>query len=314
MREATADFLGADAKLHANESASTLRHAVRKMKAAKIMEETNHCAAILNATKRMLVLTGAGISAESGMPTYRGLKGSYTDNSDLALVMSAEFFRKDRNALWRRIEEMRIQAHASEPNAAHRILAKWEREERFQGFMVATQNIDGLHQKAGSVRLSALHGSLWQMARPREKDFSEDPQFSKDLKLMAYPEMRDEILQRWSEENQRLIWEDWTVPFLMIPPDSDPEVRPNIQLYDESYGSRLLWVEDFIRSAPDTVLVIGCSGGVTLLPRLLKECREVNPHCEIININPHEDCIEIPHHYLPLSASVALTAFDSLLS
>jgi NAD-dependent SIR2 family protein deacetylase len=278
------------------------------------MEECTHAAGTLRNCRKLLVLTGAGISVESGMPTYRGLKGAYTDNSDLPAVMSAEGFKKDRNALWRRIEEMRIQAHASEPNPAHRILAKWEREERFQGFMVATQNIDGLHQKAGSVRLSELHGSLWQMARPREKDFSEDPQFSEDLKLMAYPEMRDEILQRWSEENQRLIWEDWTVPFLMIPPDSDLEVRPNIQLYDESYGSRLLWVEEFIRSAPDTVLVIGCSGGVTLLSRLLKECREANPHCEIININPHEDCIEIPHHYLPLSASVALTAFDSLLS
>jgi len=272
------------------------------------------CSAILARAQRLLVLTGAGISAESGMPTYRGPGGEYSDNPGLPMTLSADVFSRNCEEVWKKIDEMRVMASAAEPNQAHRILAKWERENRFASFLIATQNIDGLHQKAGSERVSQLHGSLWQLARPREIDFAEDTQFSEDLKLMAYPEMRDEILQRWSEENQRLIWEDWTVPFLMIPPDSDPKVRPNIQLYDESYGSRLLWVEDFIRSAPDTVLVIGCSGGVSLLPRLLKECRAVNPYCEIININPHEDCIDISHHYLPLSASVALTAFDSFLS
>lgn len=96
---------------------------------------------------------------------------------------------------------MRAKASAAKPNQAHRILAKWERENRFAGFLIATQNIDGLHQKAGSARVSELHVRLWQLACPREIAFA-DPQFSEDVELMSYPEMRDEILQRWSEENQ----------------------------------------------------------------------------------------------------------------
>lgn len=278
------------------------------------MEDSNQCAAILSTATRLLVLTGAGISAESGMPTYRGPNGAYASDPSLPEVMSAEGFANDRDKVWQRIEEMRLQAAASEPNAAHHILAKWEREQRFTGFLIATQNIDGLHQKAGSERLSELHGSLWHMARPRTIDFTEDDQFSDDVKFMAYPDMREEILRRWSEENQQQIWTDHTVPFSQIPPFSDSEIRPNVLLFNESYGSRLVWVEDFIGNAPDTVLVIGCSSGVALLPRLLKQCRKVNPDCAIININPDEDCIELPHHYLPLSASVALTALDSLFS
>ena len=276
-----------------------------------IQEELAECESILFRAQRLLVITGAGISAESGMPTYRGPQGEYTKNPGLPVVMSAGEFAKDRHAVWERIDEMRINAAAADPNEAHRVLAKWEREERFAGFLIATQNIDGLHQKAGSSRVSQLHGSLWQMASPREMDFAEDPQFSEDVEFMAYPEMRDEILQRWSEENQQQIWEDRTVPFPRLPPDSNPYVRPNILLYEESYGSRLIWVEDFIRGGVDVVLVIGCSGGATILDRLLRLCREANPGCGIINVNPHEDCIEMPHHYLPLPASVAMAAMDS---
>jgi NAD-dependent SIR2 family protein deacetylase len=272
------------------------------------------CGAILARAQRLLVLTGAGISVESGMPTYRGPGGVYSENPGLPMTLSADVFSRNRDEVWRRIDEMRAMASAAEPNQAHRILAKWERENRFAYFLIATQNIDGLHQKAGSARVSQLHGSLWQLARPREIAFAEDPQFSEDVEFMNYPEMRDEILQRWSEENQQQIWEDKTVPFLTSPPFQDSDVRPNILLYDEPYGSRLIWVEDFIQNSPDVVLVIGCSGGVSLLPLLLKHCREANPACELININPHKDCIEVPHHYLPLAASIALVAMDSLIA
>jgi NAD-dependent SIR2 family protein deacetylase len=245
------------------------------------------------------------------MPTYRGPGGEYSENPGIPMALSAGEFAKDRHAVWKRIDEMRIKAAAAEPNEAHRILAKWEREERFAGFLIATQNIDGLHQKAGSSRVSQLHGSLWQMASPRETDFAEDPQFSEDVEFMTYPEMREEILQRWSEENQQQIWGDRTVPFPLLPPDSNPDVRPNILLYEESYGSRLVWVEDFIRGGVDMVLVVGCSGGATILDRLLRLCREANPDCGIINVNPHEDCIGMPHHYLPLAAAVAMERLES---
>lgn len=269
------------------------------------------CSDILTRAERLLVITGAGISAESGIPTYRGPGGLYSGTSEAPAAMSAEGFHRDREMVWRHIDEMRAVAAAAQPNTAHQILAKWEREDRFSGFLIATQNIDGLHQKAGSDRVTELHGSLWQMAQPRLVDFTEDEQFSEDVEFMAYPEMRDEILRRWSEENRQQIWEDRTVPFARIPPHSDPDIRPNILLYDEDYGSRLVWVEDFIKTKPDAVLVIGCSGGVTILDLLLKGCREANPNCEIININPHEDCIQMPHQYISETATAALRITDS---
>lgn len=71
------------------------------------------------------------------------------------------------------------------------------------------------------------------------------------------------------------------------PPHEDSQVRPNIVLYDESDGSHLVWVEDFIKCGDDVVLVIACSGGVTILDPLLRMCRDVSPDCEIINIKPY---------------------------
>jgi NAD-dependent SIR2 family protein deacetylase len=277
------------------------------------MDSVTRCADILSKTQRLLVITGAGISAESGISTYRGTNGAYVNNPDLPSIMSAEGLLADRDKIWKHIEEIRLQCQNAEPNAAHRILAQWKQEQRFSEFLIATQNIDGLHQKAGSDRVSELHGSLWQLARPRTKSFTEDDQFSEDLKLMDFPEMRDEILQRWSEENQQEIWEDRTVPFPHIPPFDDPAIRPNILLFNEPYGSRLVWVEDFIKRKPDTILVIGCSGQVALLPQLLAQCREANPDCAIININPHEDCAEDKHEYVGLGASECLTAMNQIM-
>ncbi len=282
-----------------------------RLRKLNVQEELAECESILFRAQRLLVITGAGISAESGMPTYRGPQGEYTKNPALPVAMSAEGWEEDRHGLWMRVDEMRIKAAECPPNSAHRILAKWEREKRFAGFLIATQNIDGLHQKAGSERVSQLHGSLWQIAKPRGVDFTEDGQFSEDVEFMAYPEMRDEILQRWSEENEQVIWEDREVPFGQIPPYDEPGVRPNILLYDEPYGSRLVWVEDHIDGKIDAVLVIGCSGGATILERLLLRCRERNPECVIININPHEDCVAVAHRHLPLTATEGMEALDA---
>jgi len=209
---------------------------------------------------------------------------------------------------------MRIKAADCQPNSAHKILAKWEHHNRFHEFLVATQNIDGFHHKAGSAKVSEIHGSLWQMVEPRSADFSEDEQFSDDVRFMAYPEMRDEILQRWSEENRQVIWENRDVPFAQIPPYKNLQVRPNILLYDESYGSRLVWVDDFMQRGVDVVLVIGCSGGVTILNQLLRQCREVMPSCEIININPFDDFIQIPHIHLPMPATEAMERLNHEMS
>jgi NAD-dependent SIR2 family protein deacetylase len=251
-------------------------------------------ARILTGAENLLVLTGAGISAESGLATFRGANGLYDKWPDLAAVLSAEGLARDPQAIWDFIDTFRIQAAAAEPNEAHRILAQWEQAQRFRRFLIATQNIDGLHQRAGSRRVSELHGSAWQIACPRERELTSDEAFAREFQCMlADTPDRENILRSWSEANGRDIWEDREVPFRAIPPSRDEHVRPNVLLFDEEYGSRLLWVQDFIRQRPDAVLVIGCSGTLSVLWHLLGDCRQSNPRCQVININADKDA-EIP--------------------
>lgn len=277
----------------------------------KVQEITTQCSGLLGNAKRLLVITGAGISAESGMPTYRGPGGLFEKNPETASLLSAEGLIRDPITLWKHIDDLRILAANAEPSPAHRILSKWEQEHRFDRFLIATQNIDGLHQKAGSENVTELHGSIWQIACPRTVDYTEDNQFSDDVQGWVSEENREEILMRWSRDNNQTVWENRDVPFGSIPPSRDPEVRPNVLFFNEGYGTRLVWAEDFIQRVPDVVLVIGCSGGVAILDRLLRSCLDVNPNCTVININAHEDCIRQPHLYIPLPASMALEVVDS---
>ena len=112
----------------------------------------------LGSDGRLLVLTGAGTSAESGIPTYRGMGGLWGQHrfEDLA---SPEGFARDARLVWRFYSERREGVRACEPNAAHRAIAAIE-ERLGDRFLLATQNVDGLHQRAGSRRVIELHGSL----------------------------------------------------------------------------------------------------------------------------------------------------------
>lgn len=270
-------------------------------------------AGILGGTRSLLVITGAGVSAESGLPTFRGPEGVLTLHPDLERVLSAEGLARDPVAVWKFVDQLRIGVAAAQPNAAHRVLAQWEREGRFSRLLIATQNIDGLHQAAGSTRVSELHGSIWQFASPRRTEYAEDEGFSEDFRDYLSGDGREVLLRKWSEENNAEVWGNREVPFARIPPHDDPDVRPNVLLYDEPYGSRLLWVNAFIDEKPDTVLVIGCSGGVSILFWLLDACRRVNPACQVININPHESCIPFEHVDIRMPAGEAMTRLHGLL-
>ena len=115
----------------------------------------------------LLAITGAGISAESGLPTFRGPTGVLAKDPDIQRVPCAEGLRQDPRAVWDFINQFRIRAAAAQPNAAHHVPAQWEQTNRFPAFLIATWNIDALHQAAGSQRVSELHGSVWQFAAPR---------------------------------------------------------------------------------------------------------------------------------------------------
>ena len=263
-------------------------------------------AALLAEADSLLVLTGAGISVESGIPTYRGPEGVYEVNPTLPHLLSVAGLRDRPEEVWDYIDRMRVLVDGSGPNDAHRILARWEREGRFGRFLIATQNVDGLHAAAGSDRVSEIHGSIWRFAAPRE----EEP----DLSAFFADADREEILRLWSRENEMAVWENREIPFKAIPPSESSGVRPDVLFFDEGYGNRLLWLEYFLKEGCDAILVVGCSGEVQILPYLIRCARADNPEVCVLNVNPHEDCIDGAHMHLPLGATDALTALDAELT
>src|SRR5438128_1872 len=111
--------------------------------------------------KSVFVLTGAGVSAESGVATFRG--GGNTavwKGMPFDVISSARMVERDLPAVWEWFDYRRDLLRSLEPNPAHRELARWQ--DRFQSFTLVTQNIDALHQKAGSREVIELHGNIWR--------------------------------------------------------------------------------------------------------------------------------------------------------
>ncbi|QSR28383.1 NAD-dependent protein deacylase [Nocardioides aromaticivorans] len=107
---------------------------------------------------QIVVLTGAGISAESGVPTFRDADGLW-EGHHVEDVATPEGFERDRATVQRFYDERRAALATVEPNAAHRALAELE-ETMGDALLVVTQNIDDLHERAGSTRVVHMHGEL----------------------------------------------------------------------------------------------------------------------------------------------------------
>lgn len=115
----------------------------------------------LAGAKRVLFITGAGLSAESGMPTYRGVGGLYEnceteDGMPIEEALCGSMFRRDPKLCWKYIMRLGRACEGVEPNRGHEIIA--ELEERFRVW-VLTQNVDGLHHRAGSTNVIDIHGT-----------------------------------------------------------------------------------------------------------------------------------------------------------
>lgn len=118
----------------------------------------------LGAAERLLIITGAGLSADSGLPTYRGLGGLYNgateDGLPIEVALSGPTLQRDPALCWKYLAEIGRACLAAEPNAGHFAIAALQR--RKPGTWVLTQNIDGFHRRAGSPpeRLIEIHGQL----------------------------------------------------------------------------------------------------------------------------------------------------------
>ena len=112
------------------------------------------------AARSLAVLTGAGISADSGVPTFRGADGLWRNfrAEDLA---TPEAFERDPRLVWEWYNWRRELIATKTPNAAHAAVVEFER--RYPQFWLITQNVDGLHRSAGSTKLSEIHGNIWKV-------------------------------------------------------------------------------------------------------------------------------------------------------
>ena len=132
----------------------------------------------ITAQDRLFVLTGAGISAESGLATFRG-SGGLWNGYRVEEVATPEAWLADPELVWRFYSMRRRDASAAQPNAGHRALAQLESHMPDRLF-ICTQNVDDLHERAGSKNVHHMHGSLFQSRCVRCVQPFEDRAFYED--------------------------------------------------------------------------------------------------------------------------------------
>lgn len=114
------------------------------------------------AARRVTVLTGAGMSAESGIPTFRGAQGSLWEEFDPVALASPRGWEADPDLVWAWYVWRMGLVRGAAPNAGHRAVARWAQRDGVD-LRIATQNVDDLHERAGSEVLAHVHGSLFAL-------------------------------------------------------------------------------------------------------------------------------------------------------
>lgn len=150
------------------------------------LEPLDRAAQVLRLAQRVAVMTGAGVSAESGVPTFRGGGGLWEGHS-LQDVATPDGFSRDPALVWRFYNARRNNLRSVLPNPGHTTLADMERRWGADRFTLITQNIDGLHQAAGSTHVLELHGSLARV-RCSRCSFVENRGYDPQPDLPACPE------------------------------------------------------------------------------------------------------------------------------
>jgi NAD-dependent deacetylase len=242
------------------------------------MAATSQLQERLAEARRVAVLTGAGVSAESGVPTFRGAGGLWRKYraEDLA---TPEAFHRNPKLVWEWYDSRRQLIARCQPNAAHRAIALLER--RAPEFLLITQNVDGLHRLAGNVRLVELHGNLWRV--------------------------------RCLDDGQ--VTENLEVPLRAIPPrcGCGGLLRPDVVWFGEALPPEALQeASDFAESC-DVFLVVGTSVVVQPAASLPTIARRRGAYVVEVNLEPtpltsfaHES-----HHGKAAEILPALLGLDS---
>lgn len=177
--------------------------------------------------RKIVALTGAGISAESGIPTFRGAGGLWENHRAEDLATPAAF-KRDPQLVWRWYEWRREIIRNAQPNAAHTALARLESAGGIDSLIV-TQNVDGLHRRGGASRIIELHGNIMEARCVAEGDVRE-----------------------------------FSAPQQSLPPrcDCGSLLRPNVVWFGEMLPPGAWEAAAEAVASADLVLVIGTSGVV----------------------------------------------------
>ncbi len=205
----------------------------------------------LRAAGTIVVVTGSGVSAASGVPTFRGRDGLWR-NFRAEELATPEAFAHDPRTVWEWYDWRRTIIAACRPNAAHEILARWSAR---PGFTLITQNVDGLHERAGTANVIRFHGSIWEL--------------------------------RCAADCGTAAWEDRRVPLDPLPP-SCPAcgglARPAVVWYGETIDPEVLERSSVAAEHADVFLSIGTSSLVYPAAALMHLARrsgaftvEINP-------------------------------------
>jgi len=223
-------------------------------------EKHRYAADLLARSDHIVAFTGSGISSESGIPTFRGKDGLWKKfrAQDLATPIA---FSTNPKQVWEWYDWRRQLISEKNLNPGHKTLAEWDNF--FASLYVITQNIDGLHQKAGSKKIIELHGNIWKL--------------------------------RCTQKGT--IIEDHTTPLKEIPPKCKicgALLRPHVVWFGEALDMALLNQALKLSSHADLMLVIGTSSLVypaASIPMTAKESGakiiEINP--ESTPLTPHAD-------------------------
>jgi NAD-dependent deacetylase len=205
---------------------------------------------LLLQAEKVVTLTGSGISAECGIPTFRGEDGLWKTYraEDLATPTA---FHRNPELVWEWYDWRRGLMGPKEPNPGHLVLARWEKI--FPEFTLITQNIDGLHQKAGSENILELHGNIWKMRCVQEGTITEN---------------RDTPLKK--------------IPPLC--PSCGHLLRPHVVWFGESLDMGILHRSSLLSSSCDVMFIVGTSAVVQPAASLPLAAKQAGG--TIIEINP----------------------------
>lgn len=206
---------------------------------------------LLQKKSKVVVLTGAGVSAESGMPTFRGKDGWWRNYRAEELATPTAFAR-DPKLVWEWYDMRRKIIHDCKPNPAHETIA--EMEKYFDNFQLITQNVDGLHNRAGNLNIIELHGNLWRV--------------------------------RCLEENRTFMFME--VPLKKLPPTCEcgALIRPDVVWFGESLPREA--IDNAFAAAQDctVMLVVGTSGIVYPAAALPKVAKQSGATVIEVNLEP----------------------------